>query len=267
MKTNHYSNTNRASGFPACTFLSQLPEATATLGCKIATLVSCLCLILVVAGCASTKVTNRQQLVTGFLPRPGTIWVYDFAASPNEVPADSALASQYTIDVTPQTPKQIAEGRKLGAEIATQLVSQIQAMGMPAQLAYAGTRPRLNDIVLRGYLISVNEGSALKRVTIGFGAGKSELKTAVEGFQMTATGLRKLGSGEVQSGGSRTPGAAVGAATFAATANPAGLIISSGMKVYGEASGKSTIEGRAKATAKEIAKVLKQRFQDQGWIN
>jgi hypothetical protein len=51
-----------------------------------------------------------------------------------------------------------------------------------------------------------------------------------------------------------------------ATANPAGLIISSGVKAYGEASGSSTVEGRAKATAKEIAAVLKQRFQAQGWI-
>jgi hypothetical protein len=54
---------------------------------------------------------------------------------------------------------------------------------------------------------------------------------------------------------------------FAATPsnNPVGLIISSGMKVYGEESGSSTVEGRAKATAKEIAEVLKQRFQEQGW--
>jgi hypothetical protein len=49
--------------------------------------------------------------------------------------------------------------------------------------------------------------------------------------------------------------------------NPAELIISGGMHVYGEASGGSTIEGRAKATAKEIADVLKKRFQDQGWIS
>jgi hypothetical protein len=92
------------------------------------------------------------------------------------------------------------------------------------------------------------------------------VKTAVEGFQMTATGLRKLGSGTVEAGGSTSPGAAVGAVTMLATANPPGLIISSGMKVYGEESGSSTVEGRAKATAKEIVEVLKQRFQEQGWI-
>jgi len=48
---------------------------------------------------------------------------------------------------------------------------------------------------------------------------------------------------------------------------PIRAIISSGVKAYGEASGRSKVEGRADATAKEIAKVLKQRFQEQGWIN
>jgi hypothetical protein len=38
------------------------------------------------------------------------------------------------------------------------------------------------------------------------------------------------------------------------------------MKVYGEASGSSTIEGRAKDMAKEISDVLQVKFQEQGWI-
>jgi hypothetical protein len=52
-----------------------------------------------------------------------------------------------------------------------------------------------------------------------------------------------------------------------ATHNPAGLIISTGMKVYGEKTGSSGVEGRAKQTAKEIADVLKKRFQQEGWIS
>ena len=230
-------------------------------------LVPCLLALITVAGCASTKVTSRQQLVTGRLPRPAVIWVYDFAATPADVPADSALAGQYAAPPAPQTAEQLAMGRQLGAAIAAQLVEQIRGMGMPAERAAIGTKPQINDIVIRGYLLSVEEGSAAKRVAIGFGAGGSELRTAVEGYQMTAQGLRKLGSGTLDSGGSKTPGAAVGTAAFIATANPAGLIVSSGMKVYGEASGSSKVEGRAKDTAKEIADVLKQRFQEQGWIN
>jgi hypothetical protein len=70
----------------------------------------------------------------------------------------------------------------------------------------------------------------------------------------------------LDAGGSKGPGAALGVAGLVATGNPAGLIISSGIKVYGEASGRSTVEGRAEQTAKEIAARLKTRFQEQGWI-
>ena len=222
---------------------------------------------LVLAGCASTKVTDREQDVTGQLPRPANIWVYDFVATAGDVPADSALAGQPDLDTTPQTAEQIAEGRKLANEIAAQLVQQINAMGMNAVKAWTGATPQINDIVIRGYLLSIKEGDAAKRVIVGFGSGGSELRTAVEGFQMTSQGLRKLGSGTVESGSGKTPGGAVGLATLLATHNPAGLIVSTGVKVHGEKSGKSTIQGRAKETAKKIADVLKKRFQQEGWIN
>jgi hypothetical protein len=222
--------------------------------------------LVIVAGCASTKVTNHQVLVDERLPRPDHVLVYDFAATPADIPAYSAFAGQAAELSAPQTAEQAAAGRQLGAEIASQLVEQIRAMGMPAERASAHTMPQVNDIVIRGYLLSINEGSTAKRFAIGFGSGSSELKTAVEGFQMTRQGLRRLGYGSVTSGGSKGPGTAVGVAGLIATGNPVGLIVSGGMKVYGEASGKSKIQGRSEQTAKEIADVIKKRFQDQGWI-
>ena len=177
------------------------------------------------------------------------------------------MAGQHFGHSAPQTAEQIATGRKVGAEIATQLVEQINAMGMSAERAGPDTRPQINDIVIYGYLLSVVQGSEKERVMIGFSAGESELKVAAEGFEVTAHGLRKLGSGSIDASGSKTPGAAVGILALVATHNPAGLIISTGMKAYGEETGRSGIEGRAKQTAKEIADVLKKRFQEQGWIS
>jgi hypothetical protein len=236
-------------------------------GRKLPSFATCLVAMLVASGCASTKVTNHQRTTTERLARPGQILVYDFAATASEVPADSTLAREFSVAATPQTPQDVAVGRDLGAQIATRLAEEINGMGLPARRAAPGSTPQINDLVIRGYLVSIEEGSTAKRVAIGFGSGKSELVTAVEGLQMTPQGLRKLGSGTVQSGGGKSPGTAVGAATFAATANPAGLIVSGGMHLYGEATGSSKVEGRAKATAKEIADVLRTRFREQGWIN
>jgi hypothetical protein len=224
--------------------------------------------VTLITGCASTKVVNRDELVTGKIPRPATIWVYAFAATAADVPANSALAGEKDLDTAPpQTPEEIAEGMKLGDQIASELVTQINDMGLNARQASPETKPQINDIVLRGYLLSVEEGSGVKRVIIGFGAGKSSLSTLVEGFQQTAEGQRKLGSATVDAGGNKSPGMVLGVATFLATKNPAGLIINGGMQAYGAASGSNTVEARAKATAKEIADALKQRFQEQGWID
>lgn len=232
---------------------------------KLSALAACFIFLVIATGCASTEITNRERLVTGQLPRPSRILVYDFVATPADVPKESSAAGQPAGD-TAQTQEEIQAGRQLGASIAAQLVRQIGDMGLTAEKAAPQTKPQLNDIVIRGYLQSIFQGDGLKRVVVGFGYGASELETAVEGYQMTAKGLRKLGSGKVKSVGNKTPGGALGAVTMIANANPAGLIVGGVVKGYGEISGNSKVEGLAKATASKIAEQLQIRFQEEGWI-
>jgi hypothetical protein len=247
-----------------------------TRGCKpglwklpmtIATVIACVLVISASAEAASTKVTDRETLITEKIPKPAHIWVYDFAATADDVPAESALADQPTGHTEPQTDEQIAEGRKLGAQIAEELAKQIHDMGLPGLQATATTKPEINDLVIRGYILSIKEGSEKERVGVGFGSGASELQTAVEGFEVTAQGLRKLGSGKVEAEGSKAPGAALGVVGLIATHNPLGLIVGTGIKLHGEKTGSSEVGGRATQTAKEIADELKKRFKEQGWID
>lgn len=261
----NHQNKNSAQGhLPFCSPMKSSAEIP-SLRKIIPAVVAGLFAVAFLAGCASTKV-SKERLVYGKLPRPDHILVYDFVATQDDVPEDSSIAGAYSEHETPQTAEEIETGRQVGDEIAAQLVEEILGMGMPAVRTDKETMPEINDIVLRGYLLSINEGSTAKRMTLGFGSGSSALQVAVEGYQVTAQGLRKLGSGTVDTGGSKGPGAALGAAAFIATANPAGLIVSGGMKVYGEASGKAKIGGRARQAAKEIADHLKIRFKEQGWI-
>ena len=233
---------------------------------KLPAMAACLTAFVLAAGCASTEVTDRERLVTGKIPRPAKIVVYDFVANAADVPQDSSLAGQTAEKAAPPTAEETKVGQMLGAGIATQLVQQINEMGLPAEKGSPKTKLQVNDIVLRGYLVSVSEGDAAKRVVIGFGYGGSELDTLVEGFQMTDNGLRKLGSGKVKAVGNKTPGGALGAVTMIANANPAGLIVGGVVKGYGEISGNSRVEGLAKSTAKEIAELLQARFKEEDWI-
>jgi hypothetical protein len=221
--------------------------------------------LIVVAGCASTEVTERQRYEGAKLARPDRIIVYDFTADPADVPPESAFAAQLNNAMTPP-PQQVALGRKLGAQVAKELVADLRGMGLPAVVAAGQPTPRPDDIMLRGYFVSVDEGSATQRVLVGFGAGAAELNTAVEAYQMTATGLRPLARGEIKSGGGKLPGVVVPVAVVAATANPIGLIVGGTMKGTGEVTGSETIEGAAKRTADEIAAQLKTAAEEQGWI-
>jgi Domain of unknown function (DUF4410) len=233
---------------------------------KLSFTATCLSALLLISGCASTEITDRKRLVTEKLQRPGKILIHDFVVNKADVPQDSALTGKTDGKVTPPTKEDIKVGRKLGAEMASQLVKQINAMGITAVKAKSATKPQINDIVLRGYILSVVQGQGAKRVVIGFGYGASELQTFVEGYQMTAKGLRKLGSGKVKAGGNKTPGGALGALSFIARANPIGLIVGVGVKSYGEISGSSKVEGLAKDSAKKIAEELKIKFKKEGWV-
>ncbi len=139
-------------------------------------------------------------------------------------------------------------------------------MGFPAELAGSGATPQLGDLVLKGAFISIDEGSRLKRMLIGFGAGAAELKTFVEGYQVTAGGLRPLGSVEIKAAGGKMPGMLV-PVVGGAVAGRAGTsaAISGGLNVAQEL-GPESMRSAAKRTAEEIAKVLKEAFEKRGWI-
>ena len=62
--------------------------------------VFCVLTLAVAAGCASTNIVGREEYTGGKIPRPAHIWVYDFAATPAEVPTESALSASI-----PNTPR------------------------------------------------------------------------------------------------------------------------------------------------------------------
>src|ERR1700722_15022577 len=165
---------------------------------------ACLIAIVIVSGCASTKVTQQTPISSPGLARPNQIWVYNFVANPADMPADSSISGSVGAPSTPPTAEQMQEGRQLGALIAQELVADINAMGLSAVQAGPGSSPQVGDGVIRGYLVSVQgggTGSMVQRFVIGFGAGTSEMDTVVEGYAVTPQGWRKLGSGTLTSSG------------------------------------------------------------------
>src|SRR3954469_23675627 len=102
--------------------------------------------LLLLAGCASTSVTSRQAYQGDQLPRPGQIVVYDFAATPADLPPGlpseaAALGTTSAAITNPPTPEELATVRMLGSLVAKELVKDLQAMGLPAVQATAAATP------------------------------------------------------------------------------------------------------------------------------
>jgi len=227
----------------------------------------CILVLVVAAGCASTKVVGRDSKIgTEKIAKPDRIYVYPFAATQVGIPTWATTADQFAQPIKPPTPEELELGRKAGALVAKDLVTEIGKMGLLAVEGGHQSHPQPNDLMIIGYFGAVEEGGTVKRLTIGFGAGAAELVTTVEGYQMTPGGPRLLGSAKLDSAGGKTPGLFVPLVVLAATANPIGLIVMGGAKVGMELTGRSKIEGAAKRTAEAIGKQLQVRFKEQGWV-
>ena len=127
--------------------------------------------IFLLTGCASTKVSDRETLYSGKLPRPGQIIIYDFVATPDGIIPDSALANQNVIPTIPPSPEQAALDRQLGMQIAQELAQEIRQWDFPVSGRLRASTAQINDIMFHGYLLTIDKGSAVERVAIGVRCG------------------------------------------------------------------------------------------------
>lgn len=217
------------------------------------------------AACASTDVAERSTY-EGDLTKPTRVVIYDFSATPQDVPADSALAGIYSKRELPQTEEEQALGRKLGARSAELLVEQLNELGIDAVRAADGGAPRIGEGVVKGAFVSVDEGSQWQRMLIGFGAGANELITIVEGYKMRDEGLVPLGSAKIKAEGGYMPGVLVPVGAGAATGNVArSAIISGGANVVKEF-GPESIENAADRTAEQATQIIRDAYIKRGWL-
>jgi hypothetical protein len=121
-------------------------------------------------------------------------------------------------------------------------------------------------VVIDGQFLAIDEGSRTERVVIGLGAGKSEVRTAVQVIELLAEGNRLLDTFEIDAKSGYKPGMAetMGAGAAAGTLGTAAAVAVAG-SVASEAFG-ADVDADARRTGDKIAKVLADFFARQGWI-
>jgi hypothetical protein len=215
-------------------------------------------------GCASASVTPVPGSTDpGMLPRPGVVFVYDFAVSSGDVVIDT-LGAEF-MNEGKKLSEQEQQAYATANELAEAIVQQLQNEGIHAKRAADGDVPPLHAIVLKGQFVTIDEGSRFKRMTIGFGAGSSELMANVQAYQATARGLHPIAEAVAEAKGSKSPGMAIPVAGGAAMGSAAtSAIVSGGMNVAREA--KAAMNPDVERMAKKIAERAKAFYVRQGWL-
>jgi hypothetical protein len=224
----------------------------------------------IVFGCAPTTV-KQDKMTAGQLPRPDRILVYDFAVSPDEVKLDKGLSADLMRKYeahkgTSRTAEEIKVGHKVAETVAAELVKHIRSYGLIAERAFGLPQGEGKVLMVKGQLLSIDEGNRTERVAIGLGAGRTSVQANVQVYELTPKGMQEVDSlrGTAKSGRKPGMGEMMGLGSIA------GHLLASTV-VSGVLSGTSemtsaTVEADGKRLAENIAQDLGKFFVDQGWI-
>ncbi len=215
--------------------------------------------------------SSSQIETTAALPKPEVVVVQEFAVQPGEVQLDPGLSG--TIDETlkasklpPNPADEIKVGHQAATALAKKLVIEIRDLGLDAQQGNSLPAGVSSGLLITGQFVGVDQGDRTERVTIGLGAGRSDVRVRAQVFELTLSSRTLADEIEVDAKSGLQPGMAemMGAGAIAGHL-VASTVASGGLQATDESLGASVVADSDRA-AKGIAKQLAVFFGRQGWV-
>jgi len=218
--------------------------------------------------CSSTSSDVTQERADNApLPYPEQIYVYDFAVAPSELQPGAVGRAELdgAIDDPDSNPQRAELEHQIARVLSTRLVNELQALGLPA-VRWRGLVPKnQNSYALVGEFLTIDAGSELGRMIIGFGVGGSEVQVMVQAYHVQGSKQTLLGEAKVTAESSKKPGLAAMIPVGAAVSGVAmAAAVSTGVGVVHELN--QDVRTGAENTADAIVELLKPKMEAQGWF-
>jgi hypothetical protein len=227
-------------------------------------------MLVVAAGCAPTNVQEKSMTIAQ-LPKPDLILVYDFAVSPEEVKLDKGLSADLMQKYeeykgASRTAEEIKVGHKVADAVAAELVKKINSYGLFAERAFGLPQGKGKVLMVKGQFLTIDEGNRTERVTIGLGAGRTDVQANVQVYELTPQGRKEVDTlrGTAKSG--EKPGMAEMMGIGAIAGHLLASTVVSGALAGGTEMTSATVEADGKRLADQIAVELGNFFVEQAWI-
>ena len=137
-----------------------------------------------------------------------------------------------------------------------------------APSAAARSRPATqNAVLIKGQLVSIDEGNRTERVIIGLGAGRSDVRAHAQVYEVTPSGRQLIDTIEVDAKSGLAPGMAESMGVGGLTGHLlVATLVGGGLHVADEALGTNVVADADRAS-KGIAKQLSALFGKEGWTS
>lgn len=161
--------------------------------------------------CARTSIDSTRILDDGSkLPAPHLVLIQDYDVGADTVKLDSSVGSKLlrSISSKDSAAEQIELGKSIAQAMSERMAEDIRKLGLPAERS-TGALPKTGGpfLVIRGQLLTVDEGNRFRRFAIGLGAGATEVsattrvailvdgkETPIEEFTVTGKSGRMPGA-------------------------------------------------------------------------
>jgi len=229
---------------------------------KITGLVLACVMTAIVGGCAKARVEPTQR-ASRDMPKPDFILVNNFGVNPNDVQLDRGMLASGMRDAQGKNPN--AEEARVGAivsdKLAASLVEELRKAGIAATRPGPTVKPTETTVVLNGQFLTVDQGNQTMRVWVGFGLGGSELRTRIQAIQAG----QLVAQAETSTRSNLKPGMLTSAGASAAAESGTAPAVGAATTGLSEAF-LNTVQADARRTAEEVAKKIKEGYQERGWM-
>lgn len=205
-----------------------------------------------VAGCASVNTNGLRRHRGARLPAPVAIVIYDFEPTGSSIGLDTGRDTDASNEGA-LSDEEFAHRREVGRVLADVLASELESKGILTSRKSGHIGVPSGSMAIGGQIITVDDGSAAKRIFIGFGSGKSRLSSAAQLYAVPDADPSVVWEYQNTAASGSKPGILttlpIGIAVQGVTVLL--LVMTGGLTTMGELSAAST--GNAKRMGKELA--------------
>ena len=227
-----------------------------------------LALAAALGGCATQVATTADYAGGQRLQRPRQVVIPDFEVDWTRVRLDQGVGARMQRQATGADPAlgRYATAQGVEQAIADALARNVERMGLPVQRGAPGQKPAPGSLIVQGQIVHIDEGNRTRRMAIGFGAGKSDVRAEVQVYYLGADGQPKLlQTYDADSNSGRKPGMASAGGVAASSGSLAPLGVGAALGLHSETT-RTGVAGEGERLADRVAHNLGELFAREGWI-